>query len=96
MESSLTLKFRGAEAELLDRHVRSGLFTTKSEALRASSVKFGADLGLLRARDLWPPSMHNRAAGPRPRNFGSRSRTPSMLTSAVPSTDSCSPLNDRD
>lgn len=53
MESSLTVKFRGAEAELLDRLVRSGLFATKSEALRAALVKYGADLGLLRARDLW-------------------------------------------
>src|SRR5439155_17114803 len=53
MESSLTVKFRGAEAELLDRLVRSGLFATKSEALRASLVKYGADLGLLRPRDLW-------------------------------------------
>jgi Arc/MetJ-type ribon-helix-helix transcriptional regulator len=53
MESSLTIKFRGAEAELLDRLVRSGLFATKSEAIRAALVKYGADLGLLRARDLW-------------------------------------------
>ena len=53
MESSLTIKFRGAEAKLLDRLVRSGLFATKSEAVRAALVKYGADLGLLRARDLW-------------------------------------------
>jgi Arc/MetJ-type ribon-helix-helix transcriptional regulator len=53
MESSLTVKFRGAEAELLDRLVRSGLFATKSEALRAALVKYGSDLGLLRARDVW-------------------------------------------
>ena len=53
MESSLTIKFRGAEAKLLDRLVRSGLFATKSEAVRAALVKYGVDLGLLRARDLW-------------------------------------------
>jgi len=53
MESSLTVKFRGAEAELLDRLVRSGLFATKSEAIRAALVKYGADLGLLRAKDVW-------------------------------------------
>lgn len=53
MESSLTLKFRGAEAELLERLVRSGLFATKSEAIRAALVKYGADLGMLRARDIW-------------------------------------------
>ncbi len=53
MESTLTVKFRGAEADLLERLVRSGLFATKSEALRAALVKYGADLGLLKARDLW-------------------------------------------
>lgn len=53
MESSLTIKFRGAEAALLDRLVRSGLFATKSEAIRAALVKYGTDLGLLRAKDLW-------------------------------------------
>jgi Arc/MetJ-type ribon-helix-helix transcriptional regulator len=53
MESSLTIKFRGAEAALLDQLVRSGLFATKSEAIRAALVKYGADLGLLRAKDLW-------------------------------------------
>jgi len=53
MESSLTIKFRGAEAALLDRLVRSGLFATKSEAVRAALVKYGSDLGLLRAQDLW-------------------------------------------
>ena len=53
MESSLTIKFRGAEAELLDRLVRSGLFATESEAIRAALVKYGADLGLLRAKDPW-------------------------------------------
>jgi Arc/MetJ-type ribon-helix-helix transcriptional regulator len=53
MESSLTLKFRGVEAELLERMVRSGLFATKSEAVRAALVKYGTDLGLLRARDVW-------------------------------------------
>jgi len=53
MESTLTIKFRGAEAELLDRLVRSGLFATKSEAIRSALVKYGADLGLLRAKDLW-------------------------------------------
>jgi Arc/MetJ-type ribon-helix-helix transcriptional regulator len=53
MESSITIKFLGAEAELLDRLVRSGLFATKSETIRAALVKYGADLGLLRAKDLW-------------------------------------------
>lgn len=53
MESALTIKFRGAEAELLERMVRSGLFATKSEAVRAALVNYGTDLGLIRAKDLW-------------------------------------------
>lgn len=55
MQSSLTIKFRGAEAELLDRLVRTGLFATKSEAVRAALVRYGADLGLLRAQGSWSP-----------------------------------------
>ena len=53
MEFSLTIKFRGAEAELLNHLVRSGLFETKSDAVRAAIVKYGADLGLLQAKDVW-------------------------------------------
>lgn len=53
MKSSLTIKFRGAEAELLDRLVGSGLFATKSEAIRAALLKYGSDLGFLREEDLW-------------------------------------------
>ena len=53
MGSTLTVKFKGAEVDLLDRLVRSGLFATKSEAVRAALVKYGTDLGLLRAGDLW-------------------------------------------
>ncbi len=52
METTPTIKFRGAEAELLDRLARSGLFATKSEAVRSALVKYGTDLGLLRAKDL--------------------------------------------
>ena len=53
MVSSLTLKLRGAEVELLDRMVRSGLFATKSEAIRAALMKYGTDLGFLRTPDPW-------------------------------------------
>ncbi len=53
MESTLTIKFRAAEAKLLDRLVRWGLFATKSEAVRSALVKYGTDLGLLRAKDVW-------------------------------------------
>ena len=52
-ESTLTLKFRGMEAEILDDMVESGLFSTKSEAVRSALVKYAADIGLLRRKDLW-------------------------------------------
>jgi len=71
MESTLTVKFQGAEAELLDRLVRSGLHATESEALRAALVKYGADLGLVRPRDLWSAI----DARPRRRVSASRLRT---------------------
>lgn len=45
---------------MLDRLVRSGLFATKSEAIRAALVKYGADLGLLRAKDLWATIANSR------------------------------------
>lgn len=63
MESRLTLKFTPAEADLLDRLVRSGLFATKSEAVRAALVKYGADLGFLRVRDLYAALAGRRRRG---------------------------------
>jgi Arc/MetJ-type ribon-helix-helix transcriptional regulator len=53
METTLTLKFRGVEAALLDEMISTGLFNTKSEAVRSAIVKFGLDLGLLRRKRLW-------------------------------------------
>lgn len=53
METTLTLKFRGVEAALLDEMISSGLFNTKSEAIRSAIVKFGLDLGLLKRKKLW-------------------------------------------
>ncbi|MBM4249971.1 MAG: hypothetical protein FJ149_11190 [Euryarchaeota archaeon] len=53
METTLTLKFRGVEAELLEEMISSGLFASKSEAIRSAIVKYGMDLGLLRRRHLW-------------------------------------------
>ena len=53
METTLTLKFRGVEARLLEEMISSGLFNTKSEAIRSALVKFGMDLGLLERRKLW-------------------------------------------
>lgn len=53
METTLTLKFRGVEAALLEEMISSGLFNTKSEAIRSAIVKYGLDLGLLQRRYLW-------------------------------------------
>lgn len=53
VESTLTLKFRGLEAEVLEEMVRIGLFDSKSEAVRAALVKFAVDSGLLSREDLW-------------------------------------------
>ena len=52
-ESTLTLKFRGIEANLLDEIVKSGLFNTKSEAIRAALVNYSMDLGLLTREKIW-------------------------------------------
>jgi Arc/MetJ-type ribon-helix-helix transcriptional regulator len=52
-ETTLTLKFRGLEAELLEEMVKLGLFNSKSEAIRAAIMKYAVDSGLLSREDLW-------------------------------------------
>jgi len=52
-DTTLTLKFKGLEAELLDEMVSLGLFNSKSEAIRAAIVKYATDSGLLSREDLW-------------------------------------------
>ena len=52
-ESSLTLKFRGVESEILNEMVESGLFATKSEAIRAALVKYAMDVGMFSRGELW-------------------------------------------
>jgi len=51
--TTLTLKFRGLEAELLEEMVRLGIFNSKSEAIRAALMKYAVDSGLLSREDLW-------------------------------------------
>jgi len=53
MESVLTIKFRGVEARILDEMVSSGIFNTKSEAIRSALVKYALDIGLFDRRQLW-------------------------------------------
>jgi len=52
-DTTLTLKFRGLEAELLEEMVKLGLFNSKSEAIRAAIMKYAVDSGLLSREDLW-------------------------------------------
>lgn len=52
-ETNLTLKFRGAEANLLNKMVHVGLFNTKSEAIRSAIVHYSLELGLLGRERLW-------------------------------------------
>ena len=51
--TTLTLKFKGIEASLLKQMVESGLFNTKSEAIRAALIKYAIDLNLLDRKAIW-------------------------------------------
>lgn len=53
METTLTLKFRGVEAKLLDTMVKSGLFNSKSEAIRAALVNYSLQSGFLDKKEIW-------------------------------------------
>lgn len=53
METTLTLKFKGVEAKLLDSMVKTGIFNTKSEAIRSALVKYGMDIGFFERKDIW-------------------------------------------
>lgn len=53
METTLTLKFRGVEAKLLDTIVKSGLFNSKSEAIMAALVNYSMQSGFLDKKEIW-------------------------------------------
>jgi Arc/MetJ-type ribon-helix-helix transcriptional regulator len=53
METTLTLKFKGVEAKLLDTMVKSGLFNSKSEAIRAALVNYSMQSGFLDKKEIW-------------------------------------------
>jgi len=53
METTLTLKFRGVEAKLLEAMVKSGLFNSKSEAIRAALVNYSMQSGFLDKKEIW-------------------------------------------
>ncbi|MEK6915704.1 MAG: hypothetical protein AABW89_04155 [Nanoarchaeota archaeon] len=52
-EIALTLKFKGMEAKLLEEIVKNGLFSSKSEAIRAALANYFLKLGLLGRKEQW-------------------------------------------
>ena len=78
-ETTLTLKFRGVEAELLEEMVRLGLFNSKSEAIRAALVKYAVDSGLLGREDLWKRVKAYRRRGVSPGELERDLQTPKTL-----------------
>ncbi len=51
--SALTLKFKGIENRILEKMVESGLFNSKSEAIRSSLVHYAIHLDLFKRKQLW-------------------------------------------
>ena len=52
-KSVLTVKFEGMEDEILNNMVGSGMFATKTEALRSALVKYAIDTDLIKRKNLW-------------------------------------------
>lgn len=52
-ETNLTLKFKGVEAQLLEELIRRGLFSSKSEAIRAALIHYFLELGMLGREQQW-------------------------------------------
>ena len=52
-DTTLTLKFKGIEANILDQMIKTGLFNTKSEAIRSALVHYSLELGLIGREKLW-------------------------------------------
>ncbi len=58
--TTLTLKFKGIEAALLEQMVDLGLFNTKSEAIRAALIKYAIDINLLDRKTIWREIQANK------------------------------------
>ena len=52
-ETTLTLKFKGIESKMLDAMVDSGLFNSKSEAIRAALVNYSMLAGFFDKNEAW-------------------------------------------
>lgn len=53
MTTNLSIKFKGLEDRILNEIVDLGLFSTKSEAVRAALVKYAMDMNLFNRKSLW-------------------------------------------
>lgn len=62
-DTTLTLKLKGLEAEVLEEMVRMGLFNSESEAVKAAIMKFAVDSGLLSRNDLWTRVRRHKRKG---------------------------------
>ena len=67
ISTKLTIEFRGIEANLLEELTNSGLYNTKSEAIRAALVHYGNELGLINRQKLWQEitSVKRRSVSPK-------------------------------
>lgn len=52
-QTTLTLKFRGLEADILKSMVESGMFNSKSEAIRSAIIHYAMEAGLFESRRVW-------------------------------------------
>ncbi len=53
MKTSIAVKLERAEENILEKMVRSGLFPSKDEAVRAAIIKYASDLGIFSPEMLW-------------------------------------------
>jgi len=51
--TTLTLRLRGVQAEIVERMVQAGLAETRSEAVRIALLQFGRSAGLIDERALF-------------------------------------------
>jgi Arc/MetJ-type ribon-helix-helix transcriptional regulator len=51
--AQVSFRLERAEEQALDRLVKAGLFSTRSEAARAAILKYAMDVGVLDRVDIW-------------------------------------------
>lgn len=53
MKTGMAVKLERTEENILEKMVRSGLFPSKDEAVRAAIIKYASDLGIFSPEMLW-------------------------------------------